>query len=122
MKLLLSDATIAKHESEAKAQGKSLEEILEGDALFNANQRSVEFRDEKIDGDTGTLQVRDASNSWITLRFIREDDVWKIDKQGQANLIEREIFNRQNKAFGEEQPKMGMETEPVTDSEQLPQE
>jgi hypothetical protein len=90
MKLLLSEKTIKMHEMEAKAQGVTLDEIVKRETLFNENQKSVEYRDEKIDGDKATLMVKTSFGSWETLPFVREDGVWKIDKQGYANQLLRE--------------------------------
>ncbi len=85
MKLLLSDATMKMHEQEAKAQGVSVDEIVKRETLFAENQKSVEYRDEKINGEKATLQVKDSFGSWETVPFVREDSVWKIDKPGFAN-------------------------------------
>ena len=111
MKLLLSEATVKKHEDEAKAQNVPLDEVLLRDTLFNPNQKAVEYRDEKIEGDKATLQVKNSSNSWITLRFVREEGVWKIDKEGVADQIRQDILNRQKQAFGEETPAIISEPE-----------
>lgn len=102
MKLLLSDATMKMHEQEAKAQGVPVDDIVKRETLFLENQKSVEYRDEKIEGDKATLLVRDSFGSWVTLPFVREEGVWKIDKLGQANQMMKDIINRQNKAFGDE--------------------
>lgn len=101
MKLLLSDATLKMDEDEAKAQGVSIDDIVKRETLFIESQRSVEYRDEKIDGDKATLQVKNSFGSWETLPFVREEGVWKIDKLGQANQRMKEILNRQKQAFGE---------------------
>src|SRR5512140_487417 len=66
MKLLLSDATIKMHEKEAKAQGVTVDDIVKRETLFSENQKTVEFRDEKIDGDKATLQVKNSFGSWET--------------------------------------------------------
>jgi len=87
MKLLLSEATIKMHEKEAKAQGGTVDDIVKRETLFTENQTSVEYRDEKINEDKATLQVKTAYGSWETVPFIREDGVWKIDKQGYADQI-----------------------------------
>lgn len=87
MKLLLSDATIKMHEQEAKAQGVAVDEIVGRETLLSEGQRTVELRDEKIDGETATLQVKTLGGSWEAVPFVREDGVWKIDKQGFADQI-----------------------------------
>jgi len=87
MKLLLSDASIKMSEQEAKAQNVTLDEIVKRETLFSENQKTVEFRNEKIDGDKATIEMKDSFDSWNTVPFVREDGVWKIDKQGIANQM-----------------------------------
>ena len=90
MKVLLSEATLKMHEQEAKAQGVSVDDIVKRETLFGENQTTVEYRDEKIEGEKATLQVKTQYGSWETVPFVREDGVWKIDKQGYANQMIRE--------------------------------
>jgi hypothetical protein len=87
MKTLLSAATLKMHEQEAKAQGVSVDDIVKRETLFGESQKSVEYRNEKIDGDKATLQVKTQYGSWETVPFVREDGEWKIDKQGYANQM-----------------------------------
>ncbi|MFN0278276.1 MAG: hypothetical protein ACKVRN_06700 [Pyrinomonadaceae bacterium] len=125
MKLLLSEATIKMHEREATAQNVTLNEILERDTLFNPNQKSVEYREEKIDGDKATLQVKNSFGSWETLPFVREEGVWKIDKLGQANQLIKEHIEKQNQAFGIEKQNQAFGEEmpeSTSEPELLPQE
>ncbi len=101
MKLLLSEASMKMNEQEAKAQGVSVDEVVKRETLFIESQRSVEYRDEKIEGDKATLQVKNSFGSWETVPFVREEGVWKIDKVGQANQLMKEILKRNNQAFGD---------------------
>jgi len=87
MKLLLSDASIKMAEQEAKAQNITLDEIVKRETLFSENQRTVKYRNEKIDGDKATIEMMDSFGMWNTVPFVREDGVWKIDKQGIANQM-----------------------------------
>ena len=96
MRLLLSANTIKMHEQEARVQGTTVDDILRRETMVGDNQRSVEYRDEKIEGDKASLQIKNVYGSWETLPFIREDGVWKIDKQG---------FFEQMVNFGEESDK-----------------
>ena len=91
MKLLLSDASIKMAVQEAKAQNVTLDEIVKRETLFGENQRTVKFRNEKIDGDKATIEMLDSFDSWNTVPFVREDGVWKIDKQGIANQMMRDF-------------------------------
>ena len=97
MKLLLSSGTIKMHEKEAKAQGLTVDDIVKRETLFSENQKSVEYRNEKIDGDKATLQVKNSYGSWETVPFVREDGVWKIDKQGYADQMLKEIEDNDKK-------------------------
>src|SRR6185436_3241428 len=54
MKLLLSKDTIKMHEQEAKAEGVNLDDVVKRDTLLGEGQTTVEYRNEKIDGDKAT--------------------------------------------------------------------
>ncbi|MGE3468439.1 MAG: hypothetical protein AB7J13_16075 [Pyrinomonadaceae bacterium] len=97
MKLLLSNSTIKMHEDEAKAQGVPLDEIIKRETLFSETQTSVEFKDEKIDGEKASLKVKNSYGTWETVPFVREDGVWKIDKQGYADQMLRDIEENNNR-------------------------
>lgn len=97
MKLLLSNATLKMHEKEAKAQGVTVDDIVKRETLFSENQKSVEYRNEKIDGNKATLEVKNSYGSWEKVPFIMEDEVWKIDKQGYADQMLKEIEENDKK-------------------------
>lgn len=97
MKLLLSDATIKMHEKEAKAQGVNVDDIVKRETLFTENQKTVEFRNEKIDGDKATLEIKNAYGAWEKLPFVLEDGAWKIDKVSYANQMQRDIEEQNRK-------------------------
>jgi hypothetical protein len=86
MKVLLSNATLKMHEQEAKAQNVSIDEIIKRETLLAEGQTTVEYRNEVINGDKATLQVK-SGGFWQTIPFVREDGVWKIDKQGVAEQM-----------------------------------
>ncbi|MBP7416509.1 MAG: hypothetical protein WBC19_04800 [Pyrinomonadaceae bacterium] len=96
MKVLLSNATLKMHEQQAKAQGVTVDEIIKRESLIGESQKAVDYKDEKIDGDKATLQFKNSSGTWETMPFIREDGVWKIDKQGYADQLMKDIED-QNK-------------------------
>jgi hypothetical protein len=87
MKLLLSDETLRMHQQEAKAQNTNIDEILKREAVVGEGQRTVEYRNEKIDGDKATLEYKSAYGSWETMTFVREDGAWKIDKRAQMDQM-----------------------------------
>ena len=99
MKVLLSKATLAMHDKEAKSQNISIDEIVKRETLFSETQKSVEFKDEKIEGDKATLKVKNSYGSWETVPFVREDGSWKIDKAGYAEQMIKDIELQQNQVF-----------------------
>ena len=96
MKTLLSDASLKMAADEAKSQNVPLDEIVERETLFSENQKTVEFRNEKIDGDRATIEMKDSYSAWNTVPFVREDGTWKIDKQAAASLMMQD-FNQSDK-------------------------
>lgn len=91
MKLLLSEASIKMADQEAKAQNVALDEIIKRETLFTENQKTVKYRNEKIDGEKATIEMMDSSDMWSIVPFVREEGVWKIDKQGIANRMMQEF-------------------------------
>jgi hypothetical protein len=91
MKLLLSSETMKMHEQEAKAQNTTVDELLKRDDLLGDGQTTVEYRNEKIDGDKATLEYRNSAKMWETIAFLRENDEWKIDKKNFADQMIRDI-------------------------------
>ncbi|MFL6467870.1 MAG: hypothetical protein ACJ72Z_07920 [Pyrinomonadaceae bacterium] len=98
MKLLLSSETLKMHEQEAKSQGITVDDILKREALLSENQTTVEFRNETIDGDKATLEVKDPMGFWQTVHFVRENGEWKIDKKGTADELIRQVEEENRKA------------------------
>ncbi len=96
MKSLLSDASLKMSEKEAASQNVPLDEIIKRETLFNGTQTSLTFRNEKTEDDKATIEVENSFNSWDTVFFIKEDGVWKIDKQGAANQMMQQM-DQQNK-------------------------
>jgi hypothetical protein len=85
MKLLISDASLKMAEQQARAQNTTVDEVVKEEVLFTESQNRLEFRNEKIDGDHATIEVKNSFESWDTVAFILEQGVWKIDKLAMAN-------------------------------------
>jgi uncharacterized membrane protein len=81
-KKTLSKGSLDTIEVYAKAQNKTLDELLKsGIKTLDANQSSATplMRNEKIDGETATLEVQDGENGeWRSIPFVRENGEWKI--------------------------------------------
>jgi hypothetical protein len=91
MKLLLSSESIKMHEQQAKEQGVTLDDIVKRETLFTEGQTTVQFRNEKIDGERATLEVKSAAGIWQTVPFVFEDGQWKIDKKTLADQMIQDI-------------------------------
>jgi hypothetical protein len=97
MKLLLSSATIKMHEQEAKSQNTTVDEIIKRETLLAEGQKGVDYKDEKIEGDKATLQFKNSFGTWETMPFVREEGVWKIDKQGYAQQMMQDVEDNDRK-------------------------
>lgn len=91
MKLLLSSDTMKMHEQEAKAEGVTVDDIVKRESLLGDGQTTVEYRNQKIDGDKATLEYKNQYGSWETIPFVRESNEWKIDKKSFADQIMQDM-------------------------------
>lgn len=76
IKNALSKKSLAMLEAFAQMGHKSLD-----DALKEGNSKplpSSETQNEKITGDTATLDVKDENGKWVPMPFVKEDGQWKI--------------------------------------------
>ena len=76
IKSLLSSGTIALTEQLAQEEKKSADELLRDDPPF---AKLPELRNEKITGDTATVEVKnDVSGDYETFPFVKENGEWKV--------------------------------------------
>ena len=96
MKILLSDASIKMAEQQARDQGLTLDDIIKNETLFTQDQKTAGFRNQKIEGERATIEVKNSFNSWDTVPFVLEDGIWRIDKPGIASQMiqQNEIDNK----------------------------
>ncbi|MDQ3179514.1 MAG: DUF4878 domain-containing protein [Acidobacteriota bacterium] len=97
MKLLLSDASIKMAEQEAKAQNVTPDEIIKRDTLFSQSQTSLKYRNERIEGDKAIIEVENSFGSFDPVLFVREGGKWKIDKQGFADQMLKQVDEQNRK-------------------------
>jgi len=74
----VSKGTLGLIEESAKAQNITVDEALKKDngAPF---KDLPEMRNEKIEGDTATVELKNATtNDWETVPFVKEDGVWRL--------------------------------------------
>lgn len=96
MKLLLSQESLKMHEQEARAQNTTVDEIVKRETLFSENQKTADFRNQKIEDATASIEMKDSFGIWNTVHFVREEGAWKIDRKGDADKIQQEVEQKQN--------------------------
>jgi hypothetical protein len=78
MKKSLSKGTVEMFDKLGKEQNKSTDDMLKG-LDTTKEEKEPETRNEKITGDTATLEVKnEKTGSWDTLPFVKENGEWKI--------------------------------------------
>jgi hypothetical protein len=80
MKSLMSKNILDQLDKAAKAQGKTVDDILKVSNDAEPPPATLETRNETINGDKATLEVNvDGKGKWQTVNFIKEDGSWKFD-------------------------------------------
>ena len=101
MKALLSTGSIKMAEAEAKAQNVAIDEIILRETLFSSDQKTLKFRNEKIDGETAIIEIENSFGSFDRIPFTKENGIWKIAKDKFADEFQKQIEEEQKKAFDE---------------------
>ena len=79
IKKTLSKGTLDMFDKLAKEQNKTTDEMLKEVDKDDKSEKMPETRNEKITGDTATLEVKnDKTNRWDPLPFVKENGEWKI--------------------------------------------
>ena len=80
IKETLSAGTLKMIEESAKSRNTTLDAVLTTDAGGGSAYKQLpETRNEKIEGETATLEVKNAATAdWDKIPFVREDGKWKI--------------------------------------------
>ncbi len=79
MKSLLSKGSLDLIEKSAKAQGTTTDELLRRESSVKI-QNAIETRNEKIEGETATVEVKNETSGEfdMTIPFVRENGTWKL--------------------------------------------
>ena len=87
IKNTMSKGSLEMMEKFAKMQNKSLDDALK-EPSSSPPPGTFESRNEKITGDTATLEVKDEKGNWESIPFVKEDGSWKIalDKAFQQGM------------------------------------
>ena len=79
MKKSLSKGTLDMFDKLAKEQNKTTDDMLKDVDKDDKSEKMPETRNEKINGDTATLEVKnEKTDKWDPLPFVKENGEWKI--------------------------------------------
>lgn len=95
VKTTLSKTTLEMAEKSAREHNTTVDALLKKDDV-QVSEVLPEIRNEKIEGDTATVEIKDSGNGYETLPFVKEDGKWKIafDKYQESmekKLLETEV-------------------------------
>lgn len=77
LKKTISKRMLAELEKQAKSEGKEFDAFL---IDVDAPPAMPEVRNEKIEGETATLEIKGArGDTWRSTKFVKEDGLWKLD-------------------------------------------
>ncbi|MDT4954961.1 MAG: hypothetical protein QOJ02_3099 [Acidobacteriota bacterium] len=87
IKATMSKSSLDMMEKFAKAENKSLDEMLK-EPNSSKQPPAFESQNESITGDTASIEVKDENGKWEKLPFVKEDGAWKIalDKAMQSGM------------------------------------
>jgi hypothetical protein len=75
----LSKGSLEMFDKFAKQQNKTMDEMLKDVDKDSKAEKMPETRNEKIDGETATLEVKnEKTGKWDSLPFVKEEGEWKI--------------------------------------------
>jgi flagellar hook-associated protein FlgK len=77
-KKYLSSGTLKMMEDLAKAQGKTLDQLFNENAAKEGQMPSPEFSNEKINGDTATVDMKVPNQPVVTAQMVKEGGDWKL--------------------------------------------
>jgi hypothetical protein len=79
MKNAMSKGTLNAIEQSAKQRNKSTDDLIKESFFAESPTIPFEVRNEKTNGDMGTLEVKTENEHWQTFHFVKEDGLWKWD-------------------------------------------
>jgi hypothetical protein len=82
MKNVMSKKTLDMLERGAKAANKSVDDYMKQANDEDPPPATFESRNEKINGDTATVEVSNGKGGWQPFSFVKEDGQWKLGGMG----------------------------------------
>ena len=102
MKNNLSRASLALIEETAKRENMSVDDWLTIEEEGGDQVESFQTRNEKINGDTATIEISAGGDDWGEMPFVKEDGRWKIAMDKYVADLQKEL--EENPEPADEQP------------------
>jgi flagellar hook-associated protein FlgK len=94
VKKTLSRTTLETAEKSAREHNTTVDALLKkGDVQIS--DEIPEIRNEKIEGDAATVEIKDAANGYETLPFVKEDGNWKIAFDKYQELMQKKLLQEE---------------------------
>ena len=90
MRALLSEGSIKMAQNEAKAQNLTVDEVILRENLFSPDQKTLRFKNEKIEGENATIEVENSFGGFDKIPFVKENGIWKIAKDKFADEFQKQ--------------------------------
>jgi hypothetical protein len=94
VKTTLSKTTLEMAEKSAREHNTTVDALLKKDDV-QISDEIPEIRNEKIEGDTATVEIKDAANGYETLPFVKEDGNWKIAFDKYQELMQKKLLQQE---------------------------
>jgi uncharacterized lipoprotein NlpE involved in copper resistance len=80
VKQLTSKKSLEMLEAEGKKRDMTIDDVLDRQLFANVTlPDKLQQRNEKIDGDKGTIESFSDTGQWIENKYVKEDGIWKAD-------------------------------------------
>ena len=94
VKKTLSRETLEIAEKSAREHNTTVDALLKKDDV-QISDELPEIRNEKIEGDAATVEIKDAANGYETLPFVKEDGRWKIAFDKYQELMQKRLLQEE---------------------------
>lgn len=91
VKTTLSKTTLETAEKSAREHNTTVDALLKKDDV-QVSEVLPEIRNEKIEGETATVEIKDSGNGYETLPFVKEDGKWKIAFDKYQELMQKKLL------------------------------
>ncbi len=90
VKKTISKATLEMAEKSAREHNTTVDALLKREDV-QISEQLPEIRNERIEGETATVEIKDSGNGYETLPFVKENGDWKIAFDKYQELMKKKL-------------------------------